>query len=276
MPSSKLKADWRIWLGLNLTAGWLVLGAVYISNTVGWSNFGSLPADQLGSFLEGAFAPLAFLWLVIGYFLQQQELQQNTNAIADQGRQITRSAEQAEIQSQRMAESELHARQQAFMQVATMVRRQLGSIGGLLYISSQGANSDGNVTAEEMSQLFNQQAGNDDSEVFSRRLLELNLTADSPEQFDLFYGTAVRARHSNHFIFAFERMLRRAAEVDGDNMLRDAIQASAHGFVYTMAKRHQNNAPAELANIEATGIHIDLTLTTPDPATASSSATTNT
>lgn len=275
MSNSKPNPDWRIWLGLSLTASWLLLGAGYISNSVGWSNFSSLPADQLGSFLEGAFAPLAFLWLVIGYFLQQQELQQNTNAIADQGRQITRSAEQAEIQSQRMAESELHARQQAFMQVATMVRRQLGSIGGLLYLSSQGAGNDGDVSPEEMSRLFSQQAGNDDSEVFSRRLLELNITANSPEQFNLFYGTVVRARHSNHFIFAFERMLRRAAQVDGDHMLRDAIQASAHGFVYTIAKGHQNNAPPELANIEATGMHIDLTVVPADTG-PSSPATTDT
>ncbi len=179
LSNSKPKTDWRIWLGLSLTAFWLVLGARYISSSVGWSNFSTLPADQLGSFLEGAFAPLAFLCLVIGYFLQQKELQQNTIAITEQGHQITRSAEQAEIQSQRMAESEIHARQQAFMQVATMVRRQLGSIGGLLFLSSQGAGNDGGVSPEEMSQMFNQQAGNDDSEVFSRHILELNFARDS-------------------------------------------------------------------------------------------------
>ena len=37
--------------------------------------------ETLGNFLEGAFAPLAFLWLVIGYFLQKKELVQNTTAI---------------------------------------------------------------------------------------------------------------------------------------------------------------------------------------------------
>ena len=87
--------DWRIWLGLSLTIGWLALGATYISTTIGWDNFSSLPAAELGSFLEGAFAPLAFLWLVIGYFLQQKELEQNTDALLAQAEEIQRSAEQA-------------------------------------------------------------------------------------------------------------------------------------------------------------------------------------
>ncbi len=249
--------DWRVWLGLGLTGFWLLLGFVYLSNTIGWNRFASLPADQLGSFLEGAFAPLAFLWLVIGYFLQKQELEQNTQTLAEQAQQISRSAAQAELQSQRMAENERHARQEAFLQIAASVQRQLGSVSGLLYLSSQGANASGNVSAEEMSRLFAQQAGQD-GEVFSRRLLELQVTVTPEEAYDLFYGTEIRARHSNHFIYAYERMLRRAHEVDSDNMIRDALMASSHGFVYTIAKNHQNNAPAHLASHELTGIDINI------------------
>ncbi len=108
-----------------------------------------------------------------------------------------------------------------------------------------------------MSQLFSQQAGSD-NEVFSRRLLELHILLEPQERFQLFYGTQVRARHSNHFIFAFERLLRRADAVDADHMLRDALMANAHGFVYSIAKEHQANAPAELADIERTGMHITM------------------
>ena len=89
--------DWRIWLGLGLTASWLLLGAVYIEQEFGWSNFSHLPAAEMGSFLEGAFAPLAFLWLVIGYFLQRKELEQNTQALRAQSEEIQRTAEQAVI-----------------------------------------------------------------------------------------------------------------------------------------------------------------------------------
>ena len=254
-PAGRL--DWRIWLGLALTAAWLLLGTLYVSTTIGWAVVGDLPADILGNFLEGAFAPLAFLWLVIGYFLQQRELEQNTEALRAQAVEIKRTAEQAIIQSERMAASEQHARQEAFMRLANSVRNQLGAIAGLLYISSQGATGDGTVTPEEISKLFSV-ASAQDPEVFSRRLLERHLSEDDPaRQFELFYGTPVRARHSNNFIYTFERLIKRAEEVDRDDMLRDSLMAGGHGFVYRVIKRHHANAPEALADRRATGSHID-------------------
>ena len=74
----KKPLDWRVRFGLLVTAAWIFLGSSYITTQIGWAAFSRLPAEELGSFLEGAFAPLAFLWLVIGYFLQQKELEQNT------------------------------------------------------------------------------------------------------------------------------------------------------------------------------------------------------
>ena len=71
--------DWRIWFGVSLTTFWLIVLSLYVSNTVGWANIGNAPIETVGNFLEGAFAPLAFLWLVIGYFLQKKELMQNTD-----------------------------------------------------------------------------------------------------------------------------------------------------------------------------------------------------
>ena len=65
------RQDWRIQFGLGVTFLWLCAGALYISGTVGWASFIDLPIAELGNFLEGAFAPVAFLWLVIGLFIQQ-------------------------------------------------------------------------------------------------------------------------------------------------------------------------------------------------------------
>jgi len=241
-----------------VTIVWLLLGAIYILSSVGWNQFSDLPADQIGSFVEGAFAPLAFLWLVIGYFLQQEELQQNTEALRLQAEEIQRSVEQATIQSEKMAQSEVHARQDTFLQVINRVYAQLGSIGGMLFISSQGANDQGTVSPREVSQLFAKLSARD-TEIFSRRLLETHLQLDDPsQQYALFYGTEVRARHSNNFIFTFERMMRRAEEVDPDKMIRDSVAVSAHGFVYTYAKRYQAKAPRELADHAVTGAYIDL------------------
>lgn len=236
---------------------WLLLGFLYIASTVGWNKFVDLPADQMGSFLEGAFAPLAFLWLVIGYFLQQAELQQNTAALNAQAREIERAGEQAAIQSQKMIENELHARQEAFLRVAEHVRGHLGTITGMLFVSSQGASlEDGSVTREEQSELF-RQLNTVDTEVFSRRLLTLNLaTEDLQKRFEFFYGTEVRARHCNNFIYTFERLIARARVVDTDNMITDSLYASAHGLIYTIMLRHRERAPADLADPRKTGIEL--------------------
>ncbi len=246
--------DWRIWLGLSLTVGWLLLGVAYISLTVGWGNFGSLRAAELGSFLEGAFAPLAFLWLVIGYFLQQKELEQNTDALLAQAEEIQRTAEQAVIQSEKMAQSEVHARQDTFLRILRTVYAELGSITGLLFISSQAG--DDRVSPEEVSQLFSMLSAQD-TETFSRRLVTTHVQLDDAERYALFYGTEVRARHSNNFIYSFERLMRRAQDVDSDDMIRDSILASAHGFVYRIAKPHQTSAPKELADYKITGRFIN-------------------
>jgi hypothetical protein len=201
---------------------------------------------------------LAFLWLVIGYFLQKKELENNTQALLAQAQEIKRQSEQAVIQSEKLAASEIHARQEVFLQISRHVRDQLGTIGGLLFLSSQGAAGDGNVTPEEMSRLFAQRAAQD-PELFSRMLLEIHVQlGNTPQrQFDLFYGSPTRARHSNNFIFTFERLMRRAEEVDPDFIIRDSLTASSHGLCYRIAKRHQAAAPMDLADPSATGIHIN-------------------
>lgn len=251
------RLDWRIWLGMSLTFGWLLLGYGYVASNMGWSAFADLPADTLGSFLEGAFAPLAFLWLVIGYFLQKKELQQNSQALRDQAVEIQRTAEQAIIQSEQMAANEKHARQETFLKISVSVREQLGTISGLLFISSQGTTGTGTVSSAQTADLFEQQAATDNA-LFSRRLLTASLQLEEAESYELFYGTPIRARHSNHFIFTFERMVRRAAELDTEHMIRDSLLASAHAFLYNVAKRHQANAPPELADHEQTGLHFNM------------------
>lgn len=251
--------DWRVWLGLSLTALWLVLGFAYVSANLGWISFATLPADQMGSFLEGAFAPLAFLWLVIGYFLQQKELQQNTEALRAQSLQIERTAHQTAIQTERMVAGELYTRQELFMQMLEHVRAQLGTIAGLLYISSQSSVAgDGPVTPEEQAMLF---AGSkDDPHLFPRELLTLHGRTESEEEsYALFYGTAVRARHSNNFSVTFEKLLRQARAVDNEGMLEDSLSTSANGFLYLLISRYRALAPAELGDPSATGTYVDFT-----------------
>jgi len=235
------RRDWRVWLGLGLTALWLFLGIRYVELGIGWDRFAAQPADALGSFLEGAFAPLAFLWLVIGFFLQQKELAGNNEAIRLQYVEMRRSAEQAEIQARAIAASELHQRQETLLLVWTLVRQQLGSISGLLFVSSQGPGTGGTMTPEEATQYW-QRFGAGDAETFSRALVQLHFTREGPS-WDLFWSTPVRKRHSENFVTAFDRMLAAAAGCDPEGILTGGMRGSSHGFLYTIMRQQRENPP---------------------------------
>ena len=218
--------DWRLSFGLGITLLWLLLGFFYIATVVGWLDFVRQSAPDLGGFLEGAFAPLAFLWLVIGFFLQQRQLAENTRAIQKQYEALQKSAEQAEIQSQAIQANALHARQDTFIDVARMVSNQLGVISGYQWMSSQG----GDEPSEAIASLWTQ-LGLGDHATFSRMLIALTFggRADAEE---LFWSTPVRARHSENFVRVFERLMTAAEGCDPDGMIADSIRADAHGRVY--------------------------------------------
>lgn len=74
------KSTGPIWIGIALTVAWLaVLRLLLRSRTL--ADIEELVPNALGDFLAGVVAPLAFLWLVISIFQQQQELRQNTAAL---------------------------------------------------------------------------------------------------------------------------------------------------------------------------------------------------
>ena len=214
--------DRRIWFGLAVTFIWVLLGIVYIANNVGWSSFTELPIDEMGTFLEGAFAPLAFLWLVIGLFIQQ-------TVLAENNRELRRTNLQSEKQTQAIAATELNARQETFFKIADNTRKQLGAISGMLFISSQGPAGDENYSAEEINELWQQYAAGD-FEVFSRRFLIISAEPDISME-DLLYGTEIRQRHSNNFIVGFDRLLTLARGCDTDHIIQDALIFSAHGLL---------------------------------------------
>jgi hypothetical protein len=236
--------DWRVWLGLGLTALWVLLQLYYIFDIVGFGRFVYEGPSTVGDFLEGAFAPLAFLWLVIGFFLQRRELENSNRAIRLQYREMRRQGEQAEIQSQAIAASELHTRQDTFLKVAHLVTEQLGAILGLLFMSSQGGAS-GRYTDEEIGEMWGR-LGSGDPQIFGRQLLSLHFQADTPrESYDLFFGTAIRGRHSETFARHFERLIETARKCDTDGMLTDAVLGSAHGRIHQIVRDHADHPPAD-------------------------------
>ncbi|MBL4682813.1 MAG: hypothetical protein JKY88_19140 [Pseudomonadales bacterium] len=238
----KSKMDWPIKAGLIGSGVWILLLATYISGALGWANIADVSIDILGSFLEGAFAPLAFLWFVLGYFSQQKELSLNTKAISLQHIEMQKSAIQAVIQAEAIQASELHARRESFLSVAESVKAQLGAIMGFLFISSQGSNPSGQVPPEKMSELWHAM-GSSDHEIFSRHMLSLTYTHGEIYSYKLMFGTELRRRHSEDFIFNFERLIQAAIDCDTNGMIRDAIGGSAHGHIYDRILEIRNSPP---------------------------------
>lgn len=214
--------DWRIQFGLILTFLWFLFLAIYVSRNVGWGSFLDLPIDEMGAFLEGAFAFLAFLWLVIGLFIQQSVLAQNNE-------ELRRNNLHSEKQTQAIAATELNARQETFFKISEATRRQLGAISGLLFISSQGPVGNESYTNEELAELWKQFAQGD-SEVYSRMFLTMAGREDTDLE-DLFFGTEIRINHSENFLVGFDRLVKLAQECDTNNIILDSLVISAHGLL---------------------------------------------
>lgn len=214
--------DWRIQFGLTLTSLWFIFMGIYVSRNVGWGNFLDLPIDEMGTFLEGAFAFLAFLWLVIGLFIQQSVLAENNE-------ELRRNNLHSEKQTQAIAATELNARQETFFKISEATRRQLGAISGLLFISSQGPVGTGAYTEEQLGELWKQFATGD-SEVYSRLFLTMAARGDADYP-DLFYGTKIRRMHTDNFLVGFDRLAKLAKECDTNNIILDSLVFSAHGML---------------------------------------------
>lgn len=76
-----------------ITLGYLVV--VLLTVLVRSEAFLKMELNALGDFMAGTFAPLALLWLVIGYFQQGDELRQNSRALLLQAKELRQAAEHA-------------------------------------------------------------------------------------------------------------------------------------------------------------------------------------
>jgi hypothetical protein len=236
------RLDRRVLLGIALSAFWVALALAYVAFGIGWTAFVRQPPSEFGSFLEGVVAPLAFLWLVLGLFLQQSELAQNNDALRVQSEALRKSAEQAEIQARAIHANELHARQDTFVDLVRLVGRQLGVTCGFLFMSSQGAATGGTVPPERIRELWDQVGGGDD-QAFVRALMSVRVGLSDRDDYDLFFGTPIRTRHSETYLLAFRRLLEAAEGCDPEGMIRDALLGDAPGRLYQALAALRSAAP---------------------------------
>jgi len=103
-----MSKDFFKWFKLNIgsclswaiTFAWLIFIYFKIHN-------GILPTNlnEFGDFIAGAFAPLAFFWLVRGFYQQGKGLEQNSEALTLQADELRKTTQALELQVQEMKAS---------------------------------------------------------------------------------------------------------------------------------------------------------------------------
>jgi hypothetical protein len=72
-------------------------GAVFSGVHENWTTFLGLRPNEVGDFLAGVFGPLAFLWLVFGYYQQGEELKHSVEALRLQAEELNESVQQQRL-----------------------------------------------------------------------------------------------------------------------------------------------------------------------------------
>lgn len=89
--SARLWSGQARW-GLIATVVWL--GGIAVYSAAVFENLLELRPDEAATYFAGIFAPLAFLWLVLGFFQQGEELRNSAQALWLQGEELRNSVEQ--------------------------------------------------------------------------------------------------------------------------------------------------------------------------------------
>lgn len=122
----------RTTIAFVLTAIWIAGGIVYAYFMRG--AFFAMKPQQFAEFLAGAFSPLAFLWLIVGYMQQGEELKQNTLALRQQAEELKLAAKQqgllVEVTREQLAQERTNIEQERErIQSAAEPMFLLGTIG---------------------------------------------------------------------------------------------------------------------------------------------------
>ena len=230
--STDRKWDWLILMGIAITLVWVLGGVAYVFHA-GITDFLAQGADTIGGFLEGFFAPLAFLWLVIGLFIQQRELITNTRVLKET--QLT-----TEQQTAVLAETELRARQTAYFQIADNVKRQTGNLAGML-VESLVASLDLpklEVDDEDVKEhwIAHQQG---QYERFPAILVRIFLEESvSIDVLDTLYGDQNRRNYTEEYVRSFRELLRLGRECDPNGTIVRTTTQTPHGTLYESMLNH--------------------------------------
>lgn len=78
MNEPLLSRRWLLLLGMGFSLAWLALSIWAIDSQFGWSGFAYALPHEIGAVLAGVFAPLAFLWLLLGFLARGRDIAAHT------------------------------------------------------------------------------------------------------------------------------------------------------------------------------------------------------
>jgi hypothetical protein len=137
LPNNTSKDNWPLRIGWGCTVIWCAAWFVALV----WKSkaIAELSWNAIGDTAAGFASPLAFLWLVVGYYLQRQELRLQRNELTLQRSELQRNREESERQTKQMESqalairsNEQHARRDSFMRAFELGRHQLAMTAAYL------------------------------------------------------------------------------------------------------------------------------------------------
>jgi hypothetical protein len=117
---------------------------IWVIVAMWWTFRCGVPAmqpNEWGDWAAGVFAPLAFLWLVLGYMQQGAEIRENTKELADSVKAQNRAALAASAQaasSRLIASSNAFATVMTFQPLISVLRSELRPEGVSVTLSNDG------------------------------------------------------------------------------------------------------------------------------------------
>jgi len=124
IKAKRLQPDWKLSqhmtaIGTAITAVYLFAMLVLVCGRL--TQVLNMPLNEVGDFLAGAFGPVAFLWLVLGFLQQGDELRQGTEALLLQAEELKNSVKQQSIMAD-AARQQIRAQRNAERRQSPMYR----------------------------------------------------------------------------------------------------------------------------------------------------------
>lgn len=128
-------------IGILLSVVWASIIGWYLFSHIGWDTLKIEEFNEVGDFMAGAFAPLAFAWFVLALLIQSEQLKLQSaelslqrEELAAQRKELAEAVEQAEAQAKGIQAYAEHSAKATFLQLSQVFERDLKHYAG--YINS--------------------------------------------------------------------------------------------------------------------------------------------